>query len=241
MRKILCFAILSCMALNGYAQFDTTDDEFSEDLELYYDDDEEEKPQHREFKNMIDVQYTPSKYTFHGASPRLHTQGFALGWSRSIQVQEETPLFVEAGLQMKYDFSGESLSHGNASYQQLAFRIPVNLVYKFYLSKTKDVALAPMAGVFAQLRAMGKEKLNGQSTDIVAEGITNTTGAAWKRFELGWQAGLKMCLGRYYLGFTYAQGFPDRLVNDKTADSSLGQDKFVTRLHEYSVHAGICF
>lgn len=241
MRKILCLAFVSFMAANSYAQFDTTDDEFSDDLGLYYDEEEEEKPQHREFKNMIDVQYAPSKYTFHGASPRLHTQGFALGWNRSIQVQENTPLFVEAGVQMKYDFAEESLSHGNASYQQLAFRIPVNVVYKFYLSKTKDIALAPMAGVFAQLRAMGREKIGGQSRDIVADGITNTTGAAWKRFDLGWQAGVKMCLGRYYLGFSYAQDFPDRLVNDDSVDSSLGEDKQVARMHEFSLHAGICF
>jgi len=235
--------MISCVSLCVHAQFDTTDSDLSDDLGLYYDEDEaeEEKPQHHEYKNMIDVQYTPSKYTFHGGSARLHTQGFALGWNRSIQVDESMPLFVELGAQMKYDFSGESLSHGNASYQQLAFRIPANVVYKFYLSKTRDIALAPMAGVFCQVRAMGKEELNGQKHNIVDNGNQNATGAVWKRFDLGWQAGLKFCLNRFYLGFTYAQDFPDRLVNDDSVDASKGEDKMVARLHEFSIHAGICF
>jgi hypothetical protein len=239
--KLICFTIISCLSIEARAQFTDDDDELSDDLGLYYDEDEEEKPQHREYKNLIDVQYTPSRYTFHGASSSILSQGFALGWARSIQVTEDTPLFVELGAQMKYDFSGEVKDHQNASYRQLAFRIPANVVYKFYPSRTSSFALAPMAGVFCQVRAMGKEKAGGQSRNITDNGNKNTTGAVWKRFQLGWQAGLKMYWDRYYCGFTYAQDFHDRLVNDSSVDASKGEDKMICRMHEYSVHLGICF
>ena len=238
--KLICFAVISLLSIEARAQF-TDDDETSDDLGLYYDEDEEEKPQHKEYKNMIDLQYTPSRYTFHGATGSIATQGFALGWARSIQVTEDTPLFVELGAQMKYDFAGEDPGHQNASYRQLSFRIPANVVYKFYPSPTRSFALAPMAGIFCQVRAMGKEKLNGQSHNITDNGNDNTTGAVWKRFQLGRQAGLKFYWDRYYCGFTYAQDFPDRLVNDNSVDSSLGEDKLICRMHEYSVHIGICF
>ena len=238
--KLICFAVISLLSIEARAQF-TDDDETSDDLGLYYDEDEEEKPRHKEYKNMIDLQYTPSRYTFHGATGSIATQGFALGWARSIQVTEDPPLFVELGAQMKYDFAGEDPGHQNASYRQLSFRIPANVVYKFYPSPTRSFALAPMAGIFCQVRAMGKEKLNGQSRNITDNGNDNTTGAVWKRFQLGWQAGLKFYWGRYYCGFTYAQDFPDRLVNDNSVDSSLGEDKLICRMHEYSVHIGICF
>ena len=208
--KLICFAVISLLSIEARAQF-TDDDETSDDLGLYYDEDEEEKPQHKEYKNMIDLQYAPSRYTFHGATGSIATQGFALGWARSIQVTEGTPLFVELGAQMKYDFAGEDPGHQNASYRQLSFRIPANVVYKFYPSPTRSFALAPMAGIFCQVRAMGKEKLNGQSHNITDNGNDNTTGAVWKRFQLGWQAGLKFYWDRYYCGFTYAQDFPDRL------------------------------
>ena len=238
--KLICFAVISLLSIEARAQF-TDDDETSDDLGLYYDEDEEEKPQHKEYKNMIDLQYAPSRYTFHGATGSIATQGFALGWARSIQVTEGTPLFVELGAQMKYDFAGVDPGHQNASYRQLSFRIPANVVYKFYPSPTRSFALAPMAGIFCQVRAMGKEKLNGQSHNITDNGNDNTTGAVWKRFQLGWQAGLKFYWDRYYCGFTYAQDFPDRLVNDNSVDSSLGEDKLICRMHEYSVHIGICF
>ena len=238
--KLICFAFISLLSIEARAQF-TGEDETTDDLGLYFDEDEEEKPQHKEYKNMIDLQYTPSRYTFHGATGSIATQGFALGWARSIQVTENTPLFVELGAQMKYDFAGENPQHQNASYRQLSFRVPANLVYKVYPSRNSSFALAPMAGIFCQVRAMGKEKLNGQSRNITDNGNNNTTGAVWKRFQLGWQAGLKFYWDRYYCGFTYAQDFPDRLVNDKSVDSSLGEDKLICRMHEYSVHIGICF
>lgn len=237
--KLICLTAVSCLSLEAKAQFDTGND-FSDDLDLYYDD-EEEKPQHKEFKNMIDLQYTPSRYTFHGASGSVQTQGFALGWAWSFQVNEGTPLFVELGTQMKYDVSGKESDHQDASYRQLAFRVPANVVYKFYTSRTGSFALAPMAGIFCQIRALGKEKLDGNLRNITDNGNDNTTGAVWKRIELGWQAGLKLYWDRYYCGFTYAQDFPDRLVNDDSVDSSIGEDKLICRMHEYSVHFGICF
>ena len=58
--------------------------------------DSTQKPQHKEWKNLLYVRYSPSQYTFPGHTPPLDFHEAAIGWARSIQVADSIPLFVEA-------------------------------------------------------------------------------------------------------------------------------------------------
>ena len=225
-RLLLCLAAMWGVALGAHAQFDDTD--MSDDIGLYYDEDEPEDtvPPHKEYKNLFYAQYSPSRYHFDGATPHLHFQEFTLGYARSIQVQEKLPLFVEAGLAMKYSTCPGDAAHGNASYRMLSFRLPINVVYKFYFSQ-RDIALAPFAGVNLRVAALGKEKLDGAKRSLYDDGRTNTTGVEWDRAQVGWQTGLKLCLYRTFVGVSYGRDFPD--------------DTKLPALHECSVFVGYSF
>lgn len=225
LRHLLCLMAAWCVCFGARAQFDT---DYSEDLDLFYDEDEPEDtvPPHKEYANMFYVQYSPSRYHFSDITPHLHFQEFAVGYARSFQVQEKTPLFVEGGVQMKYSYSKGDAAHANASYRILTFRIPINVVYKFYFSQ-RDIALAPFAGVNLHLAAWGREKLDGTDNDLYDHKVPNATGAEWERIQLGWQTGVKLCLYRTYIGISYGRDFPDK---SKLPD-----------LHECSVHVGFGF
>ena len=171
-----------CICSTTYAQydnFDTIEDWTLEDVE-----EEVPQPQHKEYKNSLYFQYSPSRY--HTGDIKQNFNEFTIGYARSFQILEGKPYFVEAGANAKYSFANEN----GVNHNLLTFRIPVNAVYKFYLSKTKDIALAPYAGVYVRALVAGKED-------------------DWKCFQIGWQTGLRFYIQKVYMGISYARDFPD--------------------------------
>ena len=225
---LICIAAALSMSLNTFAQIET-DEDYDDGLGLYYDEEEDtvQKPKHKEYKNMLHVQYSPSQYHFDGATPHLHFQEFSMGWAHIFQVEEEKPYFVELGVQAKYSHSGGDDAHQHAKYSLLTFRVPINVSYKLYLSSHRDIALAPFAGVYVRATAVANEKLGGTKTSLLDHKKANTTGAEWEWAQLGWQVGLRMWWQRYFVGVSYGRDFPD--------DSKLPQ------IHECGVHVGVCF
>ena len=225
-RFTLCLVAAMCMSMPLHAQYDT---DYSDDLGLYYDEEEEEDtlPPHKEYKNMLYAQYSPSRYLFRGATPKLKFQEVAVGYARFVQVQEDLPLFVDAGLQMKYSHSKGDAAHQDASYNLLTFRLPINVSYKWYPSRTRDIALAPFLGANVRAIAAAHEKLNGTKTNLMDEDKANTTGVQWEWGQIGWQAGLRFWFNRMNVGVTYGRDFHDKSK--------------LPRVHECSVAFGCCF
>ena len=112
-------------------------------------EEEAPKPQHKEYKNFFYFQYSPSRYHTDEIKQKFHE--FSIGYARSFQIIEEQPYFVELGANLKYSHAKEN----DINFDLLTFRVPVNAVYKLYLSKTKDIALAPYAGVHLRAIAAG--------------------------------------------------------------------------------------
>lgn len=200
--KLLAIAAILCMSTTARAQFDGGSD-YADEWTLDMGEEEDEpKPQHKEYKNTMYLQYSPSVYRIKGVGqPQFHE--ISVGYAHYFQVLEEKPYFVEIGANMKY-----SHSDTGKGCDLLSFKIPANVFYKLYLSKTKDIALAPYAG--ASFRAIAAGKVDG-----------------WQACQLGWQAGLRFYMNRFYLGASYGQDFPDET---KTP-----------HIHETSVQLGICF
>lgn len=190
--KMALFVVL-CLSLNAHAQFDDT-----YDVEEWTLDDEEEvqKPQHKEYKNAFYLQYSPSRYKV-GDDSRIHFNEFALGYSRFIEVVEDMPYFVEVGANMKFSWETEL-----ANIRAFTFRIPVNVTYKWYLKKDKDYAIAPYAGASIRAIAMAREHSGNKSTSILGDG-------GWDSFQVAWQVGVRFHMNRYFLGISYSRDFRD--------------------------------
>jgi len=200
--KLFVLTIMLCMSHGAYAQFDGGNDYADEWTLDLGDEEEENKPQHKEYKNFAFLQFSPSQYRFDGGG-KLHFVEYSIGYAHSFQVLEEKPYFVEVGASMKYSHSGN-----DNGYDLLSFRVPANVVYKFYLSKTKDIALAPYAGPSFRAIVAGRKN-------------------CWDACQLGWQAGLKFYVNRFFIGVAYSRDFPD--------------DTKYPRIHESSINFGVCF
>lgn len=233
-RALMCFMALCCTIGNASAQIEG--DNLDDDLDLYYEE-EEEPALHKEYKNAFSLQYLPTGYHFQ-ATPHLLFHGVAFGWNRLFQVTEKNPFFVEMGAQLNYAHGEGDAEHTNASYNLMALVIPINITYKLYFCKDKDWAIAPVAGINFRANCVGKERIDGKGKNIIDNGEANSTGADWKRCYLGWQAGLRIHAGRFYLGATYGQNFPEKKSN---TSGSKDTNKKIVRYKECAVHLGLNF
>lgn len=193
-RRSTGIALLLCMSSLAYAQYDNSD--IVEDWTLEDIEEDTPKPQHKEYKNALYLQYSPSRYYTDGVKQKFNE--FSVGYARYIQILEGKPYFVELGANVKYSHAKEN----GVNFDLLTFRIPVNAMYKFYLSKTKDVALVPYAGVYLRAIAAGKEDY-------------------WKSFQIGWQSGLRLYINKVYIGVSYAKDFPDENKNPHVHECSV--------------------
>ena len=210
-RTIMAFFVVLCVNMNVRAQYDDV-----YDVEEWTLDPEEEvqKPQHKEYKNALYLQYSPSRYKVN-ENDRIKFNEFTLGYGRLIQVLEEKPYFVEVGASIKFSWE-TSVMHTRV----LTFRIPVNVLYKFYPWKDKDFAITPFAGASVRAIAMAREHSGAKSTCLLGD-------AGWDSFQVSWQAGVRFYLNRYFLGFSYSRDFRD-------------SSKY-PGVRESGVHFGVCF
>lgn len=193
-RKAMALFVMLCLGLGAQAQFDN--DYGVEDWTLDFEEEEAPKPKHKEYKNTLYLQYSPSRYLT-SESSRSSFNEFALGYSRNIQVIEDKPYFVEAGANMKFAWSKDNLDA-----RALSFRIPINVLYKFYLCKDKDYAIAPYAGASARAIAWARNYSEAKSVNLMG-------GDGWSAFQVAWQAGVRFYFNRYLLGVSYSRDFHD--------------------------------
>ena len=206
------FVMLS-MNLKVHAQYDDNYD--IEEWTLDLEEEETPKPQHKEYKNALYLQYSPSRYKVNDDDGRIRFNEFTLGYSRYIQVIEEKPYFVEAGASIKFSWETTVMNT-----RALTFRVPVNVLYKWYPWEDKDYALAPYAGVSVRAIAMAREHSGEKSTNLLGNG-------GWDSFQVAWQAGVRFYLNRYFLGISYSRDFRD-------------SSKY-PGVRECGAHFGICF
>ncbi|MBO7136957.1 MAG: hypothetical protein J6V92_00630 [Bacteroidaceae bacterium] len=211
-RITMALFFMLCLCINVQAQFD---DEYNiEEWTLDLEEEEAPKPKHKEYKNAIYLQYSPSRYKVSDDN-RIRFNEFLLGYNRSIQVVEDLPYFVEAGANIKFSWAKSDL---NA--RLITFRIPVNVLYKIYLSKEKDYAIAPFAGASCRVIAMAREYSESKSICLFSD-------AGWERFQVAWQAGVRFYMNRYFLGISYLRDFRD-------------SSKY-PGMRECGIHFGCCF
>lgn len=211
-RKIMALLAIMCLSLNAWAQFDDSYD--VEEWTLDPEEEEAPKPQHKEYKNALYLQYSPSRYKVN-ADSRIKFNEFLLGYGRAIQVVEEKPYFVEVGASIKFSWETSKMKA-----RVLTFRVPINVLYKFYPWREKDFAIVPFAGASVRAIAMAREHTGAKSTNLLCDGD-------WNSFQVAWQAGIRFYLNRYFMGVSYSRDFRD-------------SSKY-PGVRECGVHFGCCF
>nr|WP_288697893.1 hypothetical protein [uncultured Prevotella sp.] len=131
--------------------------------------------------------------------------GVSLAWTKGISVAKDIPLFVETGLGATYAFDDLSA---------LIATIPLNVTYKWPV--TESIKIAPLAGL----------TFNGNITSDVDD---------MKFFTLGWQAGVNVELGKFYVGLSYGGGLTDFVKYEDDYES------YNYKLNNFAATIGLVF
>ncbi len=116
----------------------------------------------------------------------------------------------------------------------LSLKIPINLSYKHYFPNS-NIAIAPYAGIILRGNIYGVYKIDANSdlSNRLAVAIASGTAAykwnlipmstdkdlfnkddmgedgVWKRFQIGWQAGINLYFSKFFAGASYGTDFTE--------------------------------
>lgn len=159
----------------------------------------------------------------------LKMNGFTAGYLHGFSLSEKLPLFLEVGGNIQY-FMGKVdseieeydpyydvfyVTETKSKYSLLSLNIPVNLAYKFSFADN-TLGVTPFVGLNFRANLMGKEKREPSSTggsestdyNLFDDSTENGMGdAAWKRFQVGFNAGVNLNYKAFSLGVYYTADF----------------------------------
>ena len=168
--------------------------------------------------STIYVEWNPS--SFHaGGGYRFYNNGegngstgfsgFSLGFSRSIGLSSSFPIFIEPAVATQYSTKKEGYFNYYDEYNTsarlniISIKVPVNFIYKYDFSNT-PVSLMPFAGITLRGNVWGEINDDGDRDDIFDDDY------GCKRFQIGWQAGLKARINqKFIVGGSYGTDFND--------------------------------
>lgn len=222
MKRIKFFAVVACMAISSgaYAQF-TNSSSHSSSANVNTDE-----------WSTIWVEYNPMKVKFDakGVDDQSLT-GFSAGYSRTFSVSQSVPLFLEAGLGLQYANYSESLDYEDyygddesieEKFTMWSVKAPVNLLYNFAIPNS-SISLAPFAGVTLRYNVSGTLKYEADDESVKCDIFDKEDmGEAWKRFQIGWQIGVKARFGQNFMaGLSYGSDLSEIAKKTKLQTVSL--------------------
>lgn len=143
--------------------------------------------------------------------------GLSLGYNHAFGLSKSIPLYVETGLGLQYSFCTVDYDDDEEDYYDedeedekywmLSAKVPVNLTYAFQIPGS-SVTLLPYAGLGLRFNIAGQEKYGKEHTNLFSK--KDKDGDQWKRFQIGWQIGLKAHIGQnFMLGAGYYRDFSE--------------------------------
>lgn len=170
--------------------------------------------------NTVYLEYNPM--TLHesedGHSRNESFNGFSLGYSRAIGLSKSVPIFIEVGGALQYSFKSKKEDDVTTKFNMLSMKVPINFMYKWNISNS-SVDLIPFLGLNMRLNLWGQTKSTydgkSHSVNIFNDDEKNMDGHAYKRFQLGWQIGVKARFAqKFMVGVSYGTDFTDFYSND---------------------------
>ena len=178
--------------------------------------------------NTVWFEFSPNKFNVDvkDADDQSFT-GLSLGYSHAFGLSQKLPLFLEAGLGLQYSFYSEEYTEYTSGDDKLKFnmfsaKVPVNLIYKFDLHNS-NISLMPFLGAKLRFNFSAKQKLEiaedpyeedrgGESYELnlFDKEDMGSDKATWKRFQIGWQIGLKARFAdKFLVGVSYSNDFSE--------------------------------
>lgn len=217
MKRIKFFAVAACLAISSgaYAQF-TNNSSSSSSTSVNPDG-----------WSTVWVEYNPIKVKFDvsGVDDESLT-GFSAGYSKAFSISQGYPIFLEAGVGLQYANYSDSekvyiSGFGTVTVDQditiWSAKVPVNLLYKYDLPNS-NISIAPFVGATLRYNLSGtlKYEAAGYSEkydlfdDDDMDDANFLDGESWKRFQIGWQIGVKARVGQHFMaGISYGNDFSE--------------------------------
>lgn len=185
-RFYFVLACLACFVLNASAQFSN-----SGSSSITTSDNSN--------WSTIYVEWNPSSFHAGGGYRKYNNgegngstgfSGFSLGFSRSISLSSAIPIFIEPAIALQYSTKKEGYFNYYDEYNTsarlnlISIKVPVSFIYKYHLPST-PVSLFPFAGITLRGNVWGEINDDGDHDNLFDDDY------GWKRFQVGWQAGIK--------------------------------------------------
>lgn len=177
------------------------------------------------------VQYSPSslKSKEHDVSVSQSVNVLSLGYTYA-QPLGGIPLYLEFGAAAQWYFKYKTEDGAKDKFNMIAIKIPVNVMYSFDISDA--FSIMPYAGVYGRVNILAKEKVtyDGETIEDVDYFDKDKQGDfAWKRFQLGFDAGCKFRFAQkfavgvgYYMDLMKVMSYKKHKSNFQGFDISLG-------------------
>lgn len=176
--------------------------------------------------NRIYVAYTPMSFSGdRDYKPDMWdtAPGLTLGWTGGWSISKSVPLYVEGGLNIKWNHMSESEGdyygrEDKCKCNFLSLNVPVNLSYKINIPQVEGLSIAPYAGVHLTGNLLGKGKYEShkdweENFNLFDEDDVEYTA---KRIQFGWQAGVGFNYKAIYLGVGYSGEFTNYMKKVRT-------------------------
>lgn len=180
--------------------------------------------------STIYVQYNPIKIEDAGFT------GFSIGYNKAFSISQSTPIYIEAGVGLTYAWYSDEYEDDyydgsvETKMNMLSLKVPVSIFYDFQIPNS-SISIYPFAGVTLRYNLSGKYKVeySGEIGDYV-EGVDSDIfdeddmgeGAAYKRFQIGWQIGVNARFNNKFLvGVSYGSDFSEIAENTKLSTTSI--------------------
>ena len=171
--------------------------------------------------NTVYFQYNPMTLHYKGnnSSDDQSFNGLALGYSHAFALTKSVPIYLKTGRAMQYSFWSESDSDGGekatSKIQLASLKVPINFMYKWRIPNSR-VDIIPFFGLSLRGNLWGQAKdevsyrgeKESNSVNLFSSSDDEMGDYAWKRFQIGWQLGVKArFIDKILVGVSYGTDF----------------------------------
>ena len=211
MKKIFSFAFACVLALAANAQIVSSSSRSIKTADAIY-------PNY----NRIYVGYHPTTWDFDGEE--IDASGFALGWTGGYSISKKAPLYLEVGLNFKYNSKTEKHDYGyvKEEFKAMCLSLPVSISYKYNIPNVDGLSIAPYAGLHLNGNIIGEDKVTGgyESCKYNFFDDDDFEDPA-NRIQFGYQIGVGVNYKALYLGVGYSSEFTEYMEDVKTGGMTL--------------------
>lgn len=170
------------------------------------------------------LEYNPLKFKYDiSGIDDDDASGFSAGFSHAYCISPGTPVFFEPGIGVQLTKHSDSEDRYKNSFTMISAKVPLNFLYNISIPNS-NFSIIPFAGATLRYNIYGrnKEEFGKESDEYNVFDDKDMDGEAWKRFQIGWQLGLKARLGKTLIaGISYGNDFSEIVKKTKIQTTTI--------------------